>query len=139
MGLDVLLLDEPGEPLGVYLRSVLEAAGVLGDGRDGLVLPRLTGEIICQVHAGVCHSEVAENVLATLLAGKRVWTPREGLSDLGRGPLARLTAGRLWDLRRSGLILCPLGELAARVKSGRERGYGTGPGPGFGLVHQKIK
>ena len=139
MATDVLLLDEPGEPLGVYLRSVLEADDLLGDGRGGLILPRLTGETICQVHAGVCQSDAARQVLAALLAGKQVWTPWEGLSHLGRGPLARLTAQRLWDLRRSGLVLCPLGELADWVKTGREREYGAGPGARFRLVHQKIK
>lgn len=133
----LLLLDEPGEPLGMYLRSVLGDLGALGDGESGLVLPRLTGETVCQVYAGVCRQETAEQVLAALLAGRRVWTPKEGLSDLGRGPLGRLVAERLWCLRRAGLVVCPLGELAAWATGGRERGYGAGPGAGVRLVHQK--
>lgn len=135
----VLLLDEPGEPLGAYLRSVLSAAGALGGGEGGLVLPRLTGETICQVYAGVCQSETARRTLETLLAGRRVWTPREGLSHLGHGPLGRLVAERLWCLRRAGLVVCPLGELAALAGGGRERGHGAGPGMRFGLVHEKIR
>lgn len=135
----LLLLDEPGEPLGIYLRSVLNAQGLLGDGGDGLVLPRLTGTAICQVYAGVCPDQTARQVLEALLAGRRVWTPREGLSDMGRGPLGRLVSERLWCLRRAGLAVCPLGELAARARAGRERGYGAGPGLRFGLVYEKIR
>ncbi len=133
----LLLLDEPGEPLGIYLRSVLTAAGALGDGGSGLVLPRLTGETVCQVYAGICAQEPAQKVLSALLAGRPVWTPKEGLSDFGRGSLGRLAAERLWCLRRSGLVICPLGELAAWATGGRERRYGAGPGAGVRLVHQK--
>lgn len=133
----LLLLDEPGEPLGAYLRSVLDGLGALGDGTGGLVLPRLTGGMVCQIYAGVCRQETAEKVLAALLAGRRVWTPKEGLSDFGRGPLGRLVAERLWCLRRAGLVVCPLGELAAWATGGRERRYGAGPGAGVRVVHQK--
>lgn len=135
----LLLLDEPGEPLGLYLRSALGRAGLLGQGGGGLVLPRLTGDIICQVYAGVCPDERAGQVLGALLEHRRVWCPREGLSELGSGPLARLVRERLWTLRRSGLTVCPLGELAALAGGGRERGYGAGPGTGVRLVHQKIR
>lgn len=135
------LLDEPGEPLGAYLRYALEAKGLLGDGSAGLVLPRLTGEVICQVYAGVCQSETARRTLEALLASRRVWCPWEGLGDLGRGALGRLVRERLWVLRRGGLVLCPLGQLAqlAEEKQGRRRGYGAGPGAGFGVVYPKIR
>ncbi len=130
------LLDEPGEPLGAYLRHALDARGLLGDGSAGLVLPRLTGAIVCQVYAGVCAQGPAEQVLACLLDGRPVWCPREGVEAMGRGPLERLTRERLWLLRRSGLILCPLGELAQMARRGRRgRGYGTGPGERFGVVY----
>ena len=134
------LLDEPGEPLGVYLRHVLDREGLLGDGSGGLVLPRLTGEVICQVYAGVCTKEPARLVLEALLSGKRVWCPWEGLELTGRGPLLRLVRERLWALRRSGLVLCPLGQLA-RLGGGEERrrGYGAGPGAGVHLVYPKIR
>lgn len=134
------LLDEPGEPLGVYLRHVLEREGLLGDGAGGLVLPRLTGETICQVYAGVCIEEPARPALEALLSGKRVWCPWEGLELTGRGPLRGLVRERLWALRRSGLVLCPLGQLA-RLAGGEERrrGYGAGPGAGVGLVYPKIR
>lgn len=135
----LLLLDRPGEPLGAYLRSVLTAAGLLGDGVGGVVLPQLTGEVICQVYAGICRTEEAQRTLEALLAGRRVWTPAEGLSQLGQGPLGRRVRERLCCLRRAGLVVCPLGELAALAAGGRERGYGAGPGAGFGLVHQKIR
>lgn len=138
MGL--LLLDEPGEPLGVYLRSALTARGLLGDGRLGLVLPRLTGETVCQVYAGVCTASTAQKVLAALLAGKPVWCPWEGMELLGRGALYRLCRERLCVLRRSGLILCPLGQLAqlAGEENKRRGSYGAGPGPGLGMVHKKV-
>lgn len=135
----LLLLDAPGEPLGVYLRSALAGVGALGDGSGGVVLPVLTGQIVCQVYAGVCPDERARQVLEALLAGRPVWTPEEGLSDLGVGALGRLVRERLYTLRRAGLRLCPLGRLAALATEERERAYGTGPGPRFGLVHQKIR
>ncbi len=144
-GKDLLLLDEPGEPLGAYLRHVLTAAGLLGDGGGGLVLPRLTGALICQVYAGVCQDRPARLVLEALLAGRRVWCPWEGLERLGRGPLERLVAERLWTLRRSGLVLCPLGQLAALAagagarQGGRGSSYGVGPGAGLGVVYPKIR
>ncbi len=133
------LLDEPGEPLGAYLRRALEAEGLLGDGRDGLVLPVLTGQLICQVYAGVCTGDPARRVLEALLAGRPVWTVQEGLSQLGTGALGRLVRERLYTLRRAGLRICPLGRLAPLAAEERERGYGAGPGPRFGLVHQKIR
>lgn len=137
----LLLLDEPGEPLGAYLRSALAARGLLGDGADGLVLPRLTGETVCQVYAGLCPQPPAQQVLAALLEGRTVWCPWEGMELLGRGALYRLVRERLWTLRRSGLRLCPLGQLAALAggEDRRRRGYGTGPGPGVGVVHQKVR
>lgn len=143
-GNGLLLLDEPGEPLGAYLRHVLGAEGLLGDG-GGLVLPRLTGALICQVYAGVCQDRPARLTLETLLAGRRVWCPWEGLEQTGRGPLERLVAERLWTLRRSGLVLCPLGQLAALAagagerQAGRGRHYGVGPGAGLGVVYPKIR
>ncbi len=133
------LLDVPGEPLGVYLRSALDAAGLLGDGSDGVVLPVLTGQTVCQVYAGVCLEEPARQVLAALLAGRPVWTPEEGLSDLGTGALGRLVRERLYTLRRAGLRICPLGRLAALAAYRGERDHGAGPGPRFGLVYQKIR
>lgn len=136
------LLDEPGEPLGAYLRSALAAANALGDGSGGVVLPRLTGALICQVYAGVCPREPAGAVLEALLAGRGVWCPWEGLELTGRGALARLVRERLWTLRRSGLVLCPLGQLAQMAAQGRgERrsGYGAGPGAGVYLVYPKIR
>lgn len=137
----LLLLDQPGEPLGAYLRSVLTARGLLGGGETGLVLPRLTGETVCQVYAGVCAGEEPRQVLAALLAGKRVWCPWEGVELLGRGSLYRLVRERLYTLRRAGLTLCPLGQLAdlAGGEEKRRRGYGVGPGPGLGVVHEKIR
>lgn len=134
------LLDEPGEPLGAYLRHMLEREGLLGDGSGGLVLPRLTGEVICQVYAGVCTGEPARLALEALLASRRVWCPWEGLELTGRGPLQRLVRERLWVLRRSGLVLCPLGRLA-QLAQGEERrsGYGAGPGAGLYLVYPKIR
>ncbi len=133
------LLDQPGEPLGAYLRAVLDRAGLLGDGSGGLVLPVLTGQVVCQVYAGVCPDDRARQVLDALLACRSVWVPEEGLSDLGTGPLGRLVRERLYTLRRAGLRICPLGRLAALAAGEGERGYGAGPGPGFGLVHQKIR
>lgn len=137
----LLLLDEPGEPLGAYLRKVLADRGLLGDGSAGLVLPRLTGEMVCQAYAGVCLCENAQRVLAALLAGKPVWCPREGLELLGRGSLYRLVRERLCALRRAGLVLCPLGQLAdlAGGDDKRRRSYGAGPGPGLGVVHEKVR
>lgn len=135
----LLLLDEPGEPLGVYLRHALEAEGALGDGSGGVVLPVLTGQTICQVYAGVCVEPQARQVLEALLASRPVWTPEEGLSDLGSGPLGRLVRERLYTLRRAGLRVCPLGRLAALAARGGERDHGAGPGPRFGLVYQKIR
>lgn len=133
------LLDEPGEPLGAYLRHALEREGLLGDGSGGLVLPRLTGEVICQVYAGVCAAERPRLVLDALLASRRVWCPWEGLELTGRGPLGHLVRERLWCLRRSGLVLCPLGQLAQAVRGreGRRSGYGIGPGAGVYLVYPK--
>lgn len=133
------LLDQPGEPLGAYLRYALTQAGLLGDGSGGLVLPRLTGETVCQVYSGVCTKEVSGQVLECLLAGRRVWCPWEGLSDFGTGPLARRVRERLEALRRSGLILCPLGQLAqmAARGAGRGRGYGAGTGGRVGVVYPK--
>lgn len=135
----LLLLDVPGEPLGAYLRSALDAAGLLGAGGDGVVLPVLTGQTVCQVYAGVCLEPQARQVLAALLAGRPVWTPEEGLSDFGTGALGRLVRERLYTLRRAGLRLCPLGRLAAMAAEEREREHGAGPGPRFGLVHQKVR
>lgn len=137
----LLLLDEPGEPLGAYLRSALAARGLLGDGSAGLVLPRLTGETVCQVYAGVCPDAAAQKVLGALLAGKRVWCPWEGLELLGRGALYRLVRERLFTLRRAGLTLCPLGQLAqlAGGENKRRGSYGAGPGPGLGVVHAKVR
>lgn len=136
----LLLLDEPGEPLGAYLRQVLTAADALGDGSGGVVLPRLTGEVICQVYAGVCLLEPARLTLACLLAGRRVWCPWEGLEPPPRGPLGRRVRERLWALRRGGLVLCPLGQLAQLAQGAREgrgSGYGAGPGAGVYLVRPK--
>lgn len=135
------LLDEPGEPLGAYLRYELERRGLLGDGSWGLALPRLTGALICQVYAGVCQSESARRTLECLMAGRRVWCPWEGLDSLGRGALGRLVRERLWVLRRSGLVLCPLGQLAQMVedRDERRRGYGAGPGAGLGMVYPKVR
>lgn len=137
----LLLLDEPGEPLGAYLRSALAARGLLGDGSAGLVLPRLTGETVCQVYAGVCPDAAAQKVLGALLVGKRVWCPWEGLELLGRGALYRLVRERLFTLRRAGLTLCPLGQLAqlAGGENKRRGSYGAGPGPGLGVVHAKVR
>lgn len=133
------LLDEPEEPLGAYLRYALTRAGLLGDGTAGLVLPRLTGSVICQVYGGVCSQESARQTLECLLAGRRVWCPWEGLEELGAGPLARLVRERLWRLRRSGLVLCPLGQLAqmAAQGAGRGSGYGVWTGGRFGVVYPK--
>ena len=134
------LLDEPGEPVGAYLRHALEGRGLLGDGSGGLVLPRLTGGIICQVYSGVCTDEFARQVLECLLSGRRVWCPWEGLERTGRGPLAGLVRERLWLLRRSGLVLCPLGQLAELAAHGQgRRSYGIGPGAGVCLVYPKIR
>ena len=134
------LLDQPGEPVGAYLRHVLEQRGLLGDGSGGLVLSRLTGKTICQVYAGVCTDDVAGQVLENLLAGRAVWCPWEGLERTGRGPLERLIRERLWVLRRSGLVLCPLGQLADVAAQGqRGRKYGIGPGAGVYLVYPKIR
>lgn len=137
----LLLLDEPGEPLGAYLRSALTARGLLGDGSAGLVLPRLTGETVCQVYAGVCPAPAAAKVLAALLAGRPVWCPWEGVGLLGRGALYRLVRERLFTLRRAGVILCPLGQLAdlAGGDEKRRRRYGAGPGPGLGVVYEKVR
>lgn len=131
------LLDEPGEPLGAYLRYALTQAGLLGDGSAGLVLPRLTGTAICQVYAGVCQDETARRTLECLLAQRRVWCPWEGLEELGTGPLGRLVRERLWTLRRGGLVLCPLGQLAqiAAQEGGRRSGYGAGTSGRVGLVY----
>lgn len=133
------LLDEPGEPLGAYLRCVLSRAGLLGDGSAGLVVPGLTGMTVCQVYSGVCQGEPARSMLECLLAGRRVWCPWEGLEEFGTGPLGRLIRERLWTLRRSGLVLCPLGQLAqmAAQGSGRGSGYGAGAGGRIGVVYQK--
>lgn len=137
----LLLLDQPGEPLGAYLRSALAARGLLGDGSTGLVLPRLTGETVCQVYAGVCPDAAAQRVLEALLAGRSVWCPWEGLELLGRGALYRLCRERLCVLRRAGLRLCPLGQLAqmAGGETKRRGSYGAGPGPGLGVVHAKVR
>ena len=137
---ELKLLDEPGEPVGAYLRHVLQQRGLLGDGSGGLVLPRLTGAVICQVYSGVCTGDVAVQVLECLLSGRRVWCPWEGLALTGRGPLERLVRERLWALRRSGLVLCPLGQLADLAANGqRGRQYGIGPGAGVYLVYPKIR
>lgn len=135
------LLDEPDEPLGAYLRSVLTREGLLGDGSLGLVLPRLTGPVICQVYGGVCVDGAARAALGHLLARRRVWCPWEGLEELGTGPLGRLTRERLWTLRRSGLVLCPLGQLARLAAQEAERGsgYGVGTGSRLGVVYPKIR
>lgn len=133
------LLDREGEPLGAYLRQTLERWELLGDGSLGLVLPRLGGTTICQVYSGVCIEDEARQVLEQLLAGRRVWCPREGVEELGRGSLGRAVRERLWLLRRSGLVLCPLGQLAQLARQERERGrrYGIWPGDRLGVVYPK--
>ena len=137
---ELKLLDQPGEPMGAYLRQVLEQRGLLGDGSGGLVLPRLTGKTICQVYAGVCTEDIAAQVLESLLDRRPVWCPWEGLERTGRGPLAGLIRERLWTLRRSGLVLCPLGQLADWANHGqRGRNHGIGPGAGVYLVYPKIR
>lgn len=135
------LLNEPDEPLGAYLRCVLSRAGLLGDGTAGLVLPRLTGTVICQVYGGVCTDETARAALECLLRRRRVWCPWEGLEELGTGPLGRLVRERLWTLRRSGLVLCPLGQLAGMAAQEAEggSGYGAGTSGRFGVVYPKIR
>lgn len=120
------LLDLPGDPLAVYLRGALAQEGLLNEAGPDVALPRLTGAVVCQVYSGVCRQETAERVLGALLGGRRVWCPWEGVEPLGRGPLGRLMGERLWTLRRSGLVLCPLGQLAARA-AGRDERRGRRP------------
>ncbi len=109
-------LPKDGDPLTVYLRALLDKAGLLGPpGCGNAVLSRLSRETVSQVWAGVCLTAESRLVYDTLNAGGRVWTAAEGMES---GPWQGEAARRLDDLTENGLTICPAGELIRWMPAG---------------------
>lgn len=128
----VLLLAEPNDPLGEYLRKSMAGREVTVTEETeqlpmcrGVVLIRLTAQIVCEVWSGVCLSRESGAVFQALLTGKPVWAPEEGgfRASLARNPVGARVKERFFELRRAGLMLLPAGEIVRRAtETGKRRG-----------------
>lgn len=119
---DVFLWSPPEDPAGEYLARSLAQRGLLApaertmEGCRALVTARLTPRAVLGVLTGGGEPP-AELVFGALWAGKPVWVPMSAgtWQSLPRSPLGRMVGEGLELLMESGLVFCPLEEIALRA------------------------